>query len=108
MGIVRDFINDKVIGSEVRETIKTAKGQENAKEITCDFCGKTKDKIVAKCQYIGSGSWPRQACMTKSFSGIINSSVGISSTKLCRACSVKCKECGKYFCPEHIKKHNCV
>lgn len=27
---------------------------------------------------------------------------------LCKDCSKKCKECGKYFCPIHLKDHKCL
>jgi len=26
---------------------------------------------------------------------------------LCKECTKKCKRCGKYYCPKHIKTHNC-
>jgi|SRR3989344_7321534 len=59
--------------------------------IECVYCGKKIKKSIAVCSSGMFGHWQNKFYRY-----------------LCKDCAKKCKECGRYFCPKHIKNHNCI
>ncbi len=96
-----EWVSKKEVGTPAicprcssKRIIKVLEKNNKMEEETCDYCGKRGVKISAQCQH--NSMW----------SGICYN-VTREPKKLCSKCTKKCKDCGKYFCPDHLKNHNC-
>ena len=85
-----------------KELIKEVKKKESKDILFCNNCGK-RAKLVATCsqgsQEVNLIQHIRQH--------IVYGSLHKYKAPLCKNCSKKCKKCGKFYCPEHIKNHDC-
>ncbi len=64
---------------------------------TCVNCGKFINKPIAVCSR--KSHW---------FTGQSHRERTPHQSVLCKDCAKKCQKCGKYYCPKHLKKHECI
>ena len=134
--VTKKAIQTEMIGDNVRRTIETAQGRVEPQKKTfgerrkesieytrekikgekiCVGCGRFVDKVFAVCSQPDAALGPAERIlfpMAGKHMGYAHKysqeSFGYDINILCEECAKKCKKCGKYFCPEHLKKHKCI